>query len=307
LKTVELTLASQVALRWGGIVAQREQERILRRQLEANRNALELMEMRFRHALASALDVFQQRQAVAATDSLIPLAKLREALLAHELTALLGDTDFQSNRVSALELPVLTNSVPVGIPADLLANRPDVRQAGLRLKSADWMVAAARADRLPALRLSASGAYQNGEVSDLFDDWFAHLAGSLAGPVFEGGRRKAEVERARAAADEALAAYRSVVITAVKEVEDALASEQRQREFLERLERQVAAAEKSYSESVNRYRNGMTDYTTVLLQLSALQGLERQRVDARYEVFAARIGLYRALGIMPEDWMEAGR
>jgi NodT family efflux transporter outer membrane factor (OMF) lipoprotein len=296
LQTVALTLSSQVALRWAGVIAQREQTQILQKQLQANEHSLELIELRFRQSISSALDIYQQRQIVAGTKALIPLAQLRATLLEHELAALLGSSDFQTNRIATTMLPQLGPPPAVGIPADLLANRPDIRQAGLRLKSADWMVSAARANRLPAIRLTASGNYKNSEFSDLFDDWFAHLAASLTGPIFEGGRRKAEVDRARAAADEALAAYREVVIQAIKEVEDALASEQRQREYADRLFQQTEAARKSYQESVNRYRNGMVEYTTVLLQLDSQQRLERQWVEAQYNLVVARINLYRALG-----------
>jgi len=82
-------------------------------------------------------------------------------------------------------------------------------------------------------------------------------------------------------------------------VEDALATEQRQREYAARLFEQTKAARKSYRESVNRYRNGMVEYTTVLLQLDSQQRLERQWVEAQYNLVAARINLYRALGGSP--------
>jgi len=296
LNTAAITLASQTALRWIGIVSQRLQTEVIHRQLEANQTSLELIEMRFRRALATALDVYQQRQTVAGTQSRIPLAELREELLHNELAALLGRTDFQSLEVSSTNLPTLGPLPALGIPADVLANRPDVRQAGLRLQAADWRVSAARADRLPAIRLTGSASYQNADISNLFDDWFAKLVGSVTGPIFDGGRRKAEVDRTRAVVDERLAAYRETVINAIKEVEDALVSEQKQRDYIALLDQRQKAATRSYEEALNRYRNGLIEYTTVLLQLTPLQALERDRVEAQFNLIRYRIDLYRALG-----------
>jgi multidrug efflux system outer membrane protein len=296
LNTAAITLSSQVALSWVGIVAQRLQTDVIRRQLEANQTSLELIELRFRKSLSSALDVYQQRQTVAGTESRIPLAELREKLLFNGLAALLGYADFQSLTIKQPELPTINKLPSLGIPADVLANRPDVREAGLRLQAADWNVSAARAERLPSIRLTASGEYANSEFSDLFDDWFANLVGSLTGPIFEGGRRKAEVARTRAVVDERLAAYRKTVINAINEVEDALISEQKQHDYITLLDVRLQAAQRSYEESINRYRNGLIEYTTVLIQLNTLQTLERDRVEAQYNLLRYRITLYRALG-----------
>lgn len=294
--TAAMTLASQTALRWIDWIALQRQADLVRSQLAANRDSLELVELRFRRSQASALDVFQQRQTVAATEALLPQITLSQDVQRNELAALLGRSDFQTLEISSTNLPTLGNVPAVGIPAEVLENRPDVQQARMRLRAADWQVRAARADLLPAIRLSASAEYSNAQFSDLFDDWYSSLIGSIAGPIFEGGRRKAEVERTRAVAEERVAAYRETVLTAMKEVENALVSEARQREYTDRLDEQLDAARRSYEESVNRYRNGLIEYTTVLVQLNSLQRLERERVSAQQNLLRYRIDLYRALG-----------
>ncbi len=296
LKTAAITLSSQVALNWTGLVAQRLQTEVIERQLESNKTALELIELRFMKSQSTALDIYQQRQTVAGTESRIPLAERREQLLFNALATLLGYTDFQALEVADHKLPAIGKLPPVGIPADVLANRPDIRQAGLKLQAADWQVSAARADRLPSIRLTASAEYQNAEFSDLFDDWYANLIGSLTGPIFDGGRRKAEVARTRAVVDERLAAYRETVIGAIQEVEDALISEQKQHEYIASLEKRLEASQRSYEESINRYRSGLIEYTTVLIQLNSFQTLERDRIEAQYTLLQYRINLYRALG-----------
>lgn len=294
--TVAMTLASQTALRWISLISLRQQADLIRTQLNANRDSLELVELRFRRAQASALDVFQQRQIVAATEALLPQIARSQDIQRNELAALLGRADFQTLDISSTNLPSLGLLPDIGIPAAVLDNRPDVRQARMQLQSADWEVRAARAELLPAIRLTASAEYSNAQFSDLFDDWYSHLIGNITGPIFEGGRRKAEVDRARAVAEERVAAYRETVLTAIKEVENALISEARQREYTDRLDEQLAAARRSYEESVNRYRNGLIEYTTVLVQLNSLQQLERTRVSAQQNLLGYRIDLYRALG-----------
>jgi len=296
LNTAAITLSSRVALAWTGVIAQRLQLDVIERQLHSNKTTLELIELRFRKALSSALDVYQQRQSVAGTESLIPLRELLEKLQQNELAILLGRADVNAMQVLEEQLPDIGPLPAIGIPADLLANRPDVRQAGLRLQAADWQVSAARADRLPTIRLTGSLDYSSNEIADLFDNWAANLAASITGPLFDGGRRKAEVARTRALAEERLAAYRETVLNAIKEVENALVSEKKQHDYIAKLDNRLNAARRSYEESINRYRNGLVEYTTVLRELTILQGLERERITAQYDLLRYRIDLYRALG-----------
>lgn len=296
LDTAAITISSQIALRWVGIVSQKLQSQLIHQQIVANKTSLKLIELRFRKSQSTALDVYQQRQAVANAESLVAVAELREKLLNNELTALLGRTDFQSLEIKETALPIIGALPAIGIPADVLANRPDVRQAGLSLQSADWSVSAARSDLLPAIRLTASANHSNSELSDVFDNWFANLAASLTGPIFEGGQRVAEVARVRAVANERLAVYRQTVINAIKEVEDALISEQKQREYIVALERNLELSRKSYATALNRYRKGLSEYLPVLVDLVSLQNLERDRVEAQYNLFRYRMNLYGALG-----------
>lgn len=296
LHAAAITLASRVTSAWIGIIAQRLQLEVIQIQLEANTTSLELIELRFKRSLSTALDVLQQRQTVAGSESLIPQRERNVELQNNTLAVLLGRADFQTLEVAQTTLPTIGPLPPTGIPADVLANRPDVRAAGLRLYAADWQVSAARADRLPSIRLTGEIDYNSGDISDLFDNWAANLAASLTGPIFDGGRRKAEVARQRAIAEERLAIYRETVLIAIQEVEDALVSEQKQREYIERLEEQLSAARTSYQESVNRYRNGLIEYTTVLRELNIQQGLERERVVAQFDLLTYRINLYKAFG-----------
>jgi len=157
-------------------------------------------------------------------------------------------------------------------------------------------VSAALADRLPAIRLSASASYGADDLDLLFDNWMARLAGSITGPIFDAGSRKAEVERTRAVVDERLAAYKLTVATAVQEVEDALVLEAKQGEYIEALKTQLEAARSAYDESLARYRKGLNDYLPVLSALTSVQLLERGLVQAEHDLLVYRVQLHLALG-----------
>ncbi len=295
-----VSIAAEVTTRWIGIISRRMHKALLREQLRTNRIYLELVELRFRKAMASALDVYQQRQVVAGIKAKIPLVEVEERLLSHELALLMGKLPRSTLKISRPALPILEEPPSAGLPADLLAHRPDIRAAGLRLRAADWHVAAARADRLPAITLSAKAILGPDKLNLLFDNWLLNLALSLASdlavPIFDGNRRAAEVDRTRAVVDERLWVYREKVLRGIKEVEDALVREAKQREHLKALDLQIGEARMALNEARERYRKGIADYLPVLTQLLSFLTLERARIDMQAGLLEARVALYRSLG-----------
>lgn len=305
------TVAGQVVLTWLDVLEIGQVLDVVQKQLDANRTMLELVTLRYRKGLATALDVYQQRQVVAQSEAAIPPLEAQRDALRHQLAVLIGKVpggfrgETTESLISALprQFPEMTGLPEQGLPADLLAQRPDVRAAGLRLRSADWQVSAARADRLPGLRLSASASYGAEEWDLLLDNWMAKLAGSVTGPVFDAGRRKAEVARTRAVVEERLAAYKERVLVAVREVEDALMREARQREYIQALKKQYEAAQATHREALARFRKGLNDYLPVLSALTTAQSLERAVVRAEHDLRVYRVQLHLALG---GTWMRTG-
>lgn len=291
-----MTLAAEVAQRWVNIIAQGMQKRLLEHQLQTNLTFLELIELRFHMSMVSVLDVYQQKQVVEDIRAEIPMVEAREQLLRHELALLLGKPPQTFLNISRKKLPKPIGIPATGLPADLLSARPDLRAAGMRLWAADWQVAAARADRLPAINLTAQARYGEADVDVLFDNWLLSLAGNLTAPIFDGKRRAAEVDRSLAVVDEKISVYRQIVLTAIKEVEDALVSESKQREHINGLEKVTATARKALKEAGNRYRKGLNDYLPVLTQLLKVQELERNLIQQQANLLGFRISLYRALG-----------
>jgi multidrug efflux system outer membrane protein len=296
LNAAAITLAAEVASRWLQIIAQRTQKHLLNEQLKTNRTFLELIELRFRHAMVSALDVYQQQQLIDQVGAQMPLVEAQESKLMNELSVLLGKAPRRPLVISRPALPKLAPMPSTGIPADLLKNRPDIRAAQLRLQSAGWNVSAARADRLPSLTLSASAIFESKHLDLLLDNWLLSLAANLTAPVFDGNRRAAEVDLTMALKDENLAAYRQTILTAIREVEDALITETKQQEHILELKQVIQTARKALEQATLRYRNGLTDYLPVLTQLLSVQDLERNLITQRATLLTNRISLYRSLG-----------
>ena len=292
-----LTLSGDIATTWLNLLAYREGMILLTEQVETNQTQLELILLRFANAQSSALDVLQQRQLLAAAQARLPDAERQIRLLEHQLALLLGvPADQVYNLDGDHVLPKLPPMPATGIPSDLLLQRPDVRASYLKLESASWNVAGAKANRLPAISLSADATTTASAFSDMFDSWSASFLASLAQPLFDAGARQAEVERQLALARQAMLQYRTTVLIAFKEVRDALANEYWYQKALAALDVELEAARQQFSEAQLRYINGQTDYLDVISSLSTLQGLQRERIDAVAQVLGARIDLHLALG-----------
>jgi outer membrane protein TolC len=262
---------------------------------------LKLQELRFLNGQADTLAVSQQREALAQARAVLPTLQQAEEQQRNALAVLLGRAGAGSLSISQATLPKLIPLPKAGLPADLLATRPDVRAAGLRLKAVDWQVSAARADRLPSLTLSAEAAVSSSSLDLLFSNWVATLAAAVTGPLFDGERREAEVDRARAEADQILTAYARTVAQAVQEVEDSLISEKRQGEYLLLLTEQLEASRLTVKTARIQYMNGQDNYLSYLTAWTSAQSLERQLVEEQATQIKNRITLYRTLG---GDWTQ---
>jgi outer membrane protein TolC len=215
LKTARLSVSGALAETWINLIENRKHQDLLEQQIALQKKLLQIIILRFPLAKATALDIYQQQQVVEKLQgTLIPVVNNQE-ILSRRLALLCGRTQLDASLLQDRYFPVVNELPDLGLPADLLAARPDIRAAGLRLKATEWEVVAARADRLPALRLTASGSAFGDDAGSILDNWIYNLAANLAGPIFDGGRRRAEVERVRAVVGERLLNYREVVVNAV--------------------------------------------------------------------------------------------
>jgi len=296
LEAAAITVAATVGDVWYSLVEQREQRLLLDQQIETSETLLELAELRFSQGLASALDVYQQRQQLATTRGQVPGVESRRRVLEHQLAVLLGRTPMADMVPGPLALPDLPRLPEAGLPADMLARRPDVRAAQARLAAADHRVAAAVAARLPSLSLTGSAGYAAGRSQDLWNSQAWSMAASALAPVFDAGRRAAEVSRTKARVDEALALYTQTILTAFREVEDALVQERKQWEYVASVREQLELATSTLREARERYSNGLSDYLPVLAAVQSHHQVARELISARRQLISFRIQLYRSLG-----------
>lgn len=300
LEAIAISLSAQVAETWFSLIEARAQERLLRDQLKVNETYLQFVERRFGSGLASALDILQQKQQLAATKAQLPNIAANTAALEHQLALLLAEAPGQAlpgrQPGDGARLPDVPPLPKVGIPSRTLQRRPDLRSAQLRVAAADHRIAAAIADRFPAIGLSGNAGFSATNVTALFENFVYSIAGSISATLWDGGRLSAEVERTKAVAEERVLSYGKAVLLALKEVEDALVRERYQGETLNELVTQLSIARMTLNEARARYQSGLSDYLPVLTSLATLQQLERSEVSARRQVLSYRVQLCRALG-----------
>jgi len=294
-KAAAVTLSAQLATTWYQLVEQYGQVRILKQQIITNSKALELISLRFRTGQVGIADVLQQRQLIETNRGELARIQLRTQVLEHQLAVLVGLTPDRSVAPKVDVFSTLPALPRVGVPADLVRRRPDIRSAWVRLEAADHRLAASVAERFPRLSLSGQLGTEAGNVGDLFDNWLASLAGNIVSPIVDGGRRVAVVDRNRAIAAEELHSYGQTVLDALGEVENALVRERQQRRYIANLERQQVLAEQAMERIRDRYIKGGEDYQRVLAALLSLQGVQRNRLTAQRELYEFRIQLCRAL------------
>ncbi len=299
-ESLAISISSTVAETYFSIVAQNEQIALLESQIETSEKFFELTKLRLKQGTSTALDVQQQRQQLESLRGQLALANGQREASVQRLAALLGTSADSFSAPTAEKLPE-PPALSGGIPADLLERRPDLRSARLRLEALDERSVAAARERLPSLRLSASLFLSAADLGALFDDVFYSLVGAVTGPIFDGGRRRAQTEAAEARAEAALYDYANTLLTALSEVGTALVLQQRQAEFLESLEMQTESAESVLELARDRYRVGATSYLQVLTALQSLQTTQQNLVNARRQQLSYGLQLCRAVG---GDWTQ---
>ncbi|MFP4391634.1 MAG: efflux transporter outer membrane subunit [Desulfohalobiaceae bacterium] len=291
-----VSIAAEVAQAWLDVLALEQEKKVLQQQIKINQDLLSSQILRLEKGMGTALDVTRQRETLASSRADLPNLESQQRLAFHKLAVLTGRADPDELGLDSKELPDLMPRPQAGVPADLLRSRPDVRSAYMRLTSSGWDVAQAKASRLPQLNISARGTLSREELSLAWGDWLYRLGADLSAPIFDAGYLRAEVKRSLAKEQEQLAEYASVVLQAVREVQDALAREKGQQERISRLKEELQAARQARQQARLRYLKGQGDYLDFLTQLRSVQDLERRLVTAKAEQLEHRISLYRALG-----------
>ncbi|HNX04464.1 MAG TPA: efflux transporter outer membrane subunit [Opitutales bacterium] len=299
LETIRLTIAADLAANYFALRAKDVDVASLQRAVELRQDTANILGERFHKGLIPEIDASQALTELASAKADLSGALRERATLANAIALLCGRAP-ASLDIAPAAGPMSENPplVPAGIPSRLLERRSDIAAAERRLEARYEEIGAARAACFPSISLVGSGGYLSTEASSLFsgDSATWSVAPKVSLPLFTAGRTKAEVERAKAAYDEALANYRQSVLAAMREVEDALASSAYLAEEQAAQMQALEFARHTADLAAARYQSGLVDYITVATAERNVLAQERKSALLTAQRYAASVRLVKALG-----------
>lgn len=296
----QVTLAAEVATAYVTLRSAEAELEVVQNSLGTRRETVQLTRWSEEAGIGTALDSQQSISTLEQARATIPTLQLSIAQSRNLLTLLSGRTPGSLDSVLAKHRnePTMPTDVAIGIPAETLRQRPDVRAAERGVEAAFARTKNAQRERLPTLNLSGSLGVEALKAGRLFSPQTiaGSVIGSLAAPIFDAGRIRNNIIIQSEREKRALIAYESTVLTSLAEVEDALIAVQRYSERLDILSRAVSASRKAVNLSGMQFKAGEIDLFVSLDDQRNLLGLEQQEVVTRADRAKAFIQLYKALG-----------
>ena len=300
LGNVQVSIAAEVALSYITLRGAQARLAIADDNLASQLETLQITQWREQAGLVTSLESEQARSQAEQTRARLPGLRISIEQTRHALAVLTGRPPAALAAVLAASGPVprAAGQLVLGIPAETLRQRPDVRAAEHQVSAALARVAQADAARAPSFKLGGSlganavtlGALTNGTSV------VSALLASVSMPVFDGGALRAQVRAQQAALEQAGAAYQAAVLTALMEVEDALVALRSDDERLLSLQSAAEAAANAALMARERYSSGLTDFQTVLDTQRTQLNTQESVAIARADLSADQVRLYKALG-----------
>ncbi len=304
-RAVVLGLVGNVAEAYFGLRALDLQIEITKRTLKAWEDSVRISRLRFQHGDIPKLDLDQFEAERAGTAA--KLADLEKQMVQQEnqLSLLLGRRPMTIARGLALTEQSMPPNVPPGLPSALLQRRPDIAQAEQELTAATAKIGVAQAQRFPQFALTGNAGGAGFRLDSLAGP-FATLgaSASLTGPLLNATALGYQVQSAEAQTRQAAARYQKAILTAFKEVEDALIAVQKSREQSEAQQQQVTSLQSALGFATQRYQGGRASYLDVLTAQRNLFDAELALATTRRTQLASVVQLYKALG---GGWLPEGR
>ena len=300
-RSVQLALQADVAANYFSLRELDTEQDLYRKTVASREDGLKLVKHRYDAGEVSELDLQQATNALSTARAEAAGVERQRAASEHALAVLLGKPPAQFSFPQQPLEPVLAR-VPAGLPSALLERRPDISAAERAMAAANARVGLAKSAFFPQLNITGAFGYESAGLSQLFL-WSSRtfLLGPFAGtaltlPIFDGGRRKAELAQARAQYDEQVANYRSQVLTAFREVEDSLSDLRLLDDQIRAQNDAVNAAARAEHLSQAQYREGAVNYLDVLDSQRTVLQAQRQASQLAGSQAVATVNLIRALG-----------
>lgn len=298
---VRLSLTTQVATAFFTILQYRESLAIARHSLQLRKESAALIDSLTHYGMSTGLDLDQAQSLVYASQADVEEYNRALAQAKYSLAVLLGKTpeyvvglDWES----ALEIGSLPDAIPIGLPSDLLARRPDLMESHYELQAAASKVGIARSNRFPSIALTGEGGLIGSSVKELFTSgyWSWGAAAQLVQPIFSFGRLKRKEQIARVEYEDAVLEYEKSVLTALKEVESALIAISTYRTQAEQYAEYVEANRRIAQLTMALYRNGMSNYLDVISTQQTWYNSQLELVQLTSQQYINYADLVMAIG-----------
>jgi NodT family efflux transporter outer membrane factor (OMF) lipoprotein len=299
-RAILVTLFGELATDYAALRATQLRSAIARRDVETARHAYDLTSTEFDRGLTTSLTVAQAKARLESVQARLPLLSARAAALTHAIAVLTGRTPgtLESQLLQSAPVVPVPPILPLTVPSEVVANRPDIRRAERRYAAATARIGAAMAQLYPHFAIPVTLMPTTSYLNQVFNAaslvWAVGLNAGQS--LYDGGRREARVDEARAEAEAARLTYQQTVLTAFSEVEDALANYHAE---VQRHQALVAAAEDSRTaadRAEQLYSAGLTDFLNVLSTEQTLYAAQDEAAISDLDSVQQVINLYQALG-----------
>jgi NodT family efflux transporter outer membrane factor (OMF) lipoprotein len=297
LASARLSLQAELASDYIALRGLDTQEAVYRTSIAYYQKAVEITKQRLTGQIASALDVARSQGQLASTEALQSNILASRALLEHAVAVLVGANPSSFSIPVADESRLAAPAVPVGLPSQLLERRPDVASAERQMASANAGIGVSRAAFYPNITISGALGFQDSglNLASLPNSLWT-IGASAVLPLFEGGLRRAELQRSWSQYAQARDSYRSTVLRAFQEVEDGLALSLHLQEQTQQQATAVAEASKAQAMTLQLYVGGLTNYLDVVVAQETALTARIAEVQVQVSRLQAAVTLIRALG-----------
>lgn len=297
-RAIELSLIAQVANTYYSLLDYKKRLIIAERTLQTRTEFLNIIQQRYDKGIVPEIDLNQAQVQEAYAAAAIPVYTRSIAFTENALSVLIGNNPQEVNTVSTIDNLIIPDSIPVGLPSQLLERRPDILEAEQLLKAQNARIGVAQAMRFPSISLTGLFGLASTDLAafNAGDALMGSAGASLFGPIFQFGKNKRRVEVERERTEQMRLNYEKAVLSAFRETEDALVNIHTLEQEIAEIEKQLTASTNASLLSRQRYDGGITSYLEVLDAERTLFQIELYYSELQNRRLTAYTDLYKILG-----------